>query len=143
MQGSERLDAAMALLADAPCRPSTTRDADLLEAAERWEALGRLVDARRIALAGEIEWRSRDQIGTAGLARSHGDRNGAELIARELRIGAREAQRRTGFGLRLRSRLSMQGEELPGLWPRVAAALEAGTIGQDATRVIVEALGAI
>ena len=35
----------------------------------------------------------------------------------------------------------MQGEELPGRWPHVAAALAAGTISVDAARVIVDALG--
>ncbi len=37
----------------------------------------------------------------------------------------------------------MQGEELPGRWAHVGAALAGGTISVDAARVIVDALGAI
>ena len=37
----------------------------------------------------------------------------------------------------------MQGEELPGRWAHVGAALAAGTISVDAARVIVDALGSI
>ncbi|MGN6742010.1 MAG: DUF222 domain-containing protein, partial [Amnibacterium sp.] len=113
------------------------------EEAEAWEALGRLVDARRVALAGEVAWRSRPQLGESSLARRQGERDAADLLARQLRIGRFEAKRRTALGLRVRSRLTLAGEEVPGRWPHVGAALAAGAMGVESARVIVEALGAV
>src|SRR5947209_4149095 len=125
------LGQATTLAADLQCGPAGMGDRQLLDDAEAWEALGRLVDARRVAIAGEIAWRSREQLGEHGLARRSGDRDATDLLARELLISGREARKRTALGLRVRSRLSMQGEELPGRWPHVAAALHAGTISVD------------
>ncbi|HEV7623627.1 MAG TPA: DUF222 domain-containing protein, partial [Amnibacterium sp.] len=142
MQDDLQLGQASALAA-APCRPAGMGDGQLLEETERLEALGRLLDAQRVALAGEIAWRSREQLGEQGLARRQGDRNAADLLARRLLIGGREARRRTALGLRLRTRLSLQGEELPPRWPHVARALLTGTIGVEAARIIVDALGSI
>ncbi|HEY8319857.1 MAG TPA: DUF222 domain-containing protein, partial [Amnibacterium sp.] len=137
------LGQAITVAGDLPCGPAGMGDRQLLEDAEAWEALGRLVDARRVAIAGEVAWRSREQLGEHGLARRQGDRDATDLLARELLISGREARKRTALGLRVRSRLSMQGEELPGRWAHVAAALAAGTISVDAARVIVDALGSI
>src|ERR1700712_4071360 len=100
MQEAVELERGVALIAAAPCRPAVLSDDDLLADVDRWEALGRLVDARRTALAGEVAWRSRDQVGEASLARRRGDRNGTDLLARELRISERAARRRTRLGLR-------------------------------------------
>ena len=143
MRTSEQLEAEATALGEVPCRPAVLDDRRLLEEIEAWERLGRLADARRTALAGEIAWRSREQIGEASLAKREGQRDAVDLLAHELRISTREAKRRTGLGLRLRSRLSLQGEELPARWAHVAAALEAGAIGVDAARVIVDALAAV
>ncbi|HEV7623803.1 MAG TPA: DUF222 domain-containing protein [Amnibacterium sp.] len=118
-------------------------DDGLLAHLEQWEALGRLADARRAALAGEVAWRSREQIGDASLARRRGDRDATDLLARELRISLQEARRRTALGIRVRAGLSITGEELPSRWPHVVAALDAGAIGADAARVIVDVLGAV
>ncbi|HET6826125.1 MAG TPA: DUF222 domain-containing protein, partial [Amnibacterium sp.] len=53
------------------------------------------------------------------------------------------AKRRTALGIRVRAGLSITGEEIPSRWTHVAAALEAGAIGVDAGRVIVDMLGAV
>ncbi|HEY0373369.1 MAG TPA: DUF222 domain-containing protein [Amnibacterium sp.] len=143
MQDHRWLGQAIDIVAGAPCGPAGMGDRQLLEDAEAWETLGRLVDARRVAIAGEIAWRSREQLGEHGLARRLGDRDATDLLARELLIAGREARKRTALGLRVRARLSMQGEELSGRWAHVGAALQAGTISVDAARVIVDALGSI
>ncbi|HEY8318346.1 MAG TPA: DUF222 domain-containing protein [Amnibacterium sp.] len=143
MEMADRLVAEATALGAVPCRPVALDDSRLLDEIEAWERIGRLADARRTALAGEIAWRSREQIGEASLAKREGQRDAVDLLAQELRISTREAKRRTALGLRLRSRLSLLGEELPGRWAHVAAALEAGAIGVDAARVIVDALGAV
>ena len=126
MRTSEQLEAEATALGEVPCRPAVLDDRRLLEEIEAWERIGRLADARRTALAGEIAWRSREQIGEASLAKREGQRDAVDLLAHELRISTREAKRRTALGLRLRSRLSLLGEELPARWAHVAAALEAG-----------------
>jgi hypothetical protein len=143
MQVAETLTTEATLLVGLPCRPAVLRDGDLLVELEGWEQLGRIVDAHRVELAGEVAWRSRDQIGDASLAKQQGDRDATDLLARELRIGVREARRRTALGLRVRSGLSITGEELPSRWTHVAAALTEARIGVDAARVIVEMLGAV
>ncbi len=143
MQVIEQLAAEALALAAVACRPAVLDDCRLLEQSEAWEAIGRLADARRVALAGEVAWRSREQLGDASLAKQHGDRDATDLLARQLRIGTREARRRTALGLRVRAGLSITGEVIPSRWAHVAAALEAGAIGVDAARVIVDALGAV
>jgi len=50
MQEAVELERGVALIAAAPCRPAVLSDDDLLADVDRWEALGRLVDARRAAL---------------------------------------------------------------------------------------------
>jgi hypothetical protein len=143
MQAGGQCMAEATVLAALPCRPVVMTDRDLLDELECWEQVGRIVDARRVALAGEAAWRSRDQLGDGALAKQHGDRDATDLLARELRIGVREARRRTALGIRVRTGLSMTGEELPSRWTHVAAALAEARIGVDAARVIVDMLGAV
>ena len=93
------LGQATTVVAAIPCGPAGMGDRQLLEDTEAWEALGRLVDARRVALAGEVAWRSREQLGEHGLARRSGDRDATDLLARELLISGREARKRTALGV--------------------------------------------
>ncbi|MDQ1513663.1 MAG: hypothetical protein QOC59_1505, partial [Microbacteriaceae bacterium] len=58
-----------------PGRPLS--DEQLLADAEAWEILGRLVDARRVAAAAEVEWRSRPSLSGDGLASRLEVRDGA------------------------------------------------------------------
>ncbi|HET6825824.1 MAG TPA: hypothetical protein VFH64_07855, partial [Amnibacterium sp.] len=109
MEIPERLATAAEQLAAAVCRPALMDERQLLDESEAWERLGRIVDARRVALAGEVAWRSREQLGDASLARRRGDRDGTDLLARELRVGVREARRRTALGIRVRTGLSVTG----------------------------------
>jgi hypothetical protein len=143
MQAVERLTQEGEALLGVPCRPAVMSERQLLEEAAAWERLARVADARRVALAGEIAWRSREQIGEASVARRRGARDAADLLARELRIGVREARRRTALGLRVRTRLTLLGEEVPGRWVHVGAALSEGRVGVEAARVIVDMLGSV
>jgi Domain of unknown function (DUF222) len=61
-------------------------------------------------------------------------------LAARLRISPNEVQRRMKTAARLRPRRQLTGPPLPPELPRVAAAVEAGTIGEDHLRVIVHAL---
>src|SRR4051794_36183039 len=69
-------------------------DQDLIDEAAAWEALGRIADARRAAVAAEVQWRSRPQLADAGLAFGRGERSATDLLTKELRISSREARRR-------------------------------------------------
>ncbi|HEY8319408.1 MAG TPA: DUF222 domain-containing protein [Amnibacterium sp.] len=110
---------------------------------EAWEAIGRLIDARRIAAAAEIEVRSAPARGDAGLAFVRGRKDAADLIADLARVGLREAKRRIGIGLALQPRLTLAGDEVPGRYPELAAAVQAGEVGLESARIIVETLHAV
>ena len=116
------------------------RDEDLLAEAAALEAAGRVLDARRAAVAAEVQWRSRPQLRDAGLAARQGERNGVDLLVKECRISSREARRRIMIGTPLASRLSLTGEETEGRFPALAAAVTAGAVPLDSARVIVDAL---
>jgi hypothetical protein len=79
------------LLADDDVR--ALGDEDLLVDAAVTEQLGRLVDGRRVAVAGEVADRSRRELGTEGLAASRGCRNANELLQRVTLVAARTEQR--------------------------------------------------
>jgi Domain of unknown function (DUF222) len=135
-----------ALTASAGALGSSVRglgDDDLIDEAAAWEALGRVTDARRAALAAEAQWRSRPQLADAGLAFRRGERSATDLLTRELRISSREAKRRITIGTALAPRVALNGEELEGRYPSVTAAVQEGHIGLDAAKVIVETLDGV
>src|SRR4051794_41891303 len=98
MAAGTQTEAIMASLRALPAPGRTASDEELLAYADAWEAIGRLVDGRRAAVAAEVAWRSRPQVGDAGLAFRHGDRSAVDLLTRRLRISAREAGRRIAIG---------------------------------------------
>jgi hypothetical protein len=116
------------------------RDEDLLAEAAALEEAGRLLDARRAAVAAEVQWRSRPQLRDDGLASRMGERNAVELLEKECRISTREARKRIAIGTPLAPRLSLTGEELEGRFPVLAAAVTAGAVPLDSARVIVDHL---
>jgi hypothetical protein len=126
-----------------PAAGRAASDAELLADAEAWEAIGRLIDGRRAAVAAEVAWRSRPQLAAAGLAFGQGQRNGVDLLTRNLRISSREASRRIAIGGPVTPRSSLTGEELPGRFPTVAAAVQQGEIALDAARIITDTLTAV
>ncbi|MDQ1513760.1 MAG: hypothetical protein QOC59_1602, partial [Microbacteriaceae bacterium] len=122
----------------APGRACT--DDELLDDAEAWEALGRLVDARRVAAAAEVEWRSRPQLSADGLASRLEQRSGAALLSERLLISNREAKRRINLGAALAPQYSLTLEELPGRLPATGAALCNGEIPAESARLIVDVI---
>jgi hypothetical protein len=115
-------------------------DEELLTTATVLEEAGRVLDARRAALAAEVQWRSRPQLGDDGLAAQQGERNGVDLLAKECRISTQEARRRIRIGTPLAPRLSLTGEETEGRFPVLAAAVAAGAVPLDSARMIVDTL---
>ncbi|WP_168186225.1 HNH endonuclease signature motif containing protein [Agromyces badenianii] len=107
-------------------------DDELLTITGVIERLGRLVDARRVAYAGEIGERSRVELGSERLSSRKGCRSAAELVERVTQVSSAEARRRLALGAATRPRQGFTGEVLEPRFPHVAAALAAGDLGVDA-----------
>ena len=104
------------------------------------ERLGRLLDTARVRAAAELADRSRFGLGNDSLAFRLGHGKAALLVEALTRVSPREASRRIRLGASTRSTRGFDGDLLPSAHPRVAEALEEGTIGIDAAEVIVRCL---
>ncbi|MGW9113452.1 DUF222 domain-containing protein [Microbacterium sp. NPDC055683] len=112
-------------------------DGDLVALAARVEHLGRIVDALRVRVAGEVSERSR---GADGVAGRHGCRTASELLERVTGASGREVRARIRVDDRTRERTALTGEALPPVREHVAAGIGAGLLGQDAARGILKAV---
>lgn len=110
---------------------------DLVRGAEE---AGRVVDAARVLLAGEVARRSRASLGAERLCARYGCRNAAELITRITHVSRSTALERIRLAEPLVPSWSLSGEPLPALFPEVARALEWGHLGTDTTRAVTRAL---
>lgn len=119
---------------------SAWTDADLLQVMGVLEALGRLVDSRRTALAGEVAERSRAELGDQRLSARRGCRSAAELVERVTQASGAKARRRILVGTATRVRAGLTGEPAEAMFPQVAAALAAGELGADAAGMIIREL---
>ena len=132
---------ATAVLADVvSLQFATLTDGELCDSVSRLEAAGRLLDAARVQLAGEVEERSRIELGTGGLAYRFGHRRGAHLVEQLARVSQAEAVRRVRLGTAVRDRVSLLGEPLPPAYPVLATALADGSVGVDAAAAITRNL---
>jgi hypothetical protein len=111
-------------------------DAGLLARAAEIERAGRLIDADRVAVAGEISHRSRSSLGDEGLSRSENFVSPVKLLAAVTGVSSREAKARLDLGRRLRSAELLGGLPGPDPFPAVAAALAAGALPVEAAAVI-------
>ena len=116
------------------------RDEELLIHVADVERLGRLVDALRVAAAGEVDERSALERGEASLSRRHQCASSALLIEQLTRTSQSESLRRVRLGRATAEQLTLTGEIVAALFDHVAAALSAGELGLDAAAVIVRHL---
>lgn len=123
----------------AAVRPSLLTDDGLLLAAADVERLGRIVDAARVALAGEIGDRCRVEHGTERLSLRKGCRNANELVQRVTRVSSKSAEQRLRLGSQTRRPVTAAGPA-PARFDIVADALATGSIGTDAAWAIVSIL---
>ncbi|WP_243064273.1 HNH endonuclease signature motif containing protein [Humibacter sp. RRB41] len=107
------------------------------------EILGRTVDALRVAVAVEVQERSRPTLGSDRLSARQGCRAGIELIARVTQVSEATANRRCRVGAGIRARDTLTGEVLPAAFPKVAEAMDAGELGVDSASAIITALSAV
>lgn len=115
-------------------------DDDLVVALIEAEAVGRRVDALRVALAGEVAERSRRELGSESLAARRGCRTGAELVQRATGVARATALRRIRLGAAVRPGTSLTGEVLPPRFSAVAEGLARGALGVDAACAVVDTL---
>jgi hypothetical protein len=104
------------------------------------EAVLRAVSAIAVGGAAEVADRSRRELGSDGLAQSHGCSTPGALLESIARISGAEAGRRIHLGSALRSGTTLTGEPLPPRFPALAQAVANGTVGTEAATVIVRAL---
>jgi hypothetical protein len=117
-----------------------TGDDTVLAVTAAVEGIGRRVDALRLECAGEIGERSRVSLGPASLAARKGCGNAAELLTRVTRVSHSSARTRLKLGGETGAQLSISGVQFPARFPRIAAALEAGTLGVDSAHAILAGL---
>ncbi|MEO7147101.1 MAG: DUF222 domain-containing protein [Terrimesophilobacter sp.] len=118
-------------------------DDTLLQAAGALERLGRRLGAFQVAVAAEIDHRSRHELGADGLAASKGCRTSTELLERITLASGETISKRLKIGRNTRTRHSFVGEQLPAQFPNVAEALAAGTLGVDSAHSIIRGLTSI
>ncbi|MDH2444431.1 DUF222 domain-containing protein [Amnibacterium sp. CER49] len=140
MESTARVRQATDVLRITSAADRRSTDRDLLADAQAWEELGRLVDARRLAVAAEVEWRSRPGLGSDGLAAREEQKGGKELLAERLLISTSEAKRRISLGSALAPRWSFTDEPLPGRAPMLADAVQHGTVPLESARLILVTL---
>jgi hypothetical protein len=116
-------------------------DDRLLLFAASAERVGRLADAVRVAGAGEIEDRSRLELGAGRLSARRGCRTPAELIERVTQASSATARKRMALGRQLRTRYTITGVPCPPDFPAVAAAVAEGSLGRDSAEAILSSLG--
>lgn len=120
--------------------PAGWTDDELLANAGALEALGRVVDAHRVAVAGEVAERSRVELGDQRLSTRKGCRSAVELVERVTQVSGFEARRRITIGAATRLRDGFAGEPGEARFPAVASALGEGEVGADAAAVIIREL---
>jgi hypothetical protein len=128
------------LVAVAGVRLAGATDEELCALTVAVEDAGRLLDALRIATAGEVGDRSTPGLGHDGLAFRLGHGKAVLLLAALTRASNAEAARRLKLGAATRSRTTIDGTMLESFHPLVTGALDAGEIGVEAAARIVRAL---
>ncbi|GAA2242652.1 HNH endonuclease [Herbiconiux moechotypicola] len=116
-------------------------DAELLAAVVSVERVGRLVDAARVRLAGEVGARSRSELGDEGLSRAQNFATPAVLLAVTAGVSVRQARSRVELGVRMRGPVLLGGGVGAAPFPVVSAAFTAGSLAVEAAGVITRVCG--
>ncbi|PSL39688.1 HNH endonuclease [Labedella gwakjiensis] len=101
------------------------------------ERLGRLVDAARVALAGDAEQRTGGPVDALAALRFA---SAVDAVATLTGLADRDAKRRIRLGATLNAGLSLTGAETRSVYPSVARAVSAGNLGVDAATILTDAL---
>ncbi|PRA78483.1 HNH endonuclease signature motif containing protein [Microbacterium sp. MYb66] len=102
--------------------------------------LRRRLDAVQVAVAAGISHESRPELGVQSLAKQHGFRTPATLIAAATGVSTGDASRLVKVGEATASRTDLVGVPRPARYPVVRDALGAGVLGAPAAALIVAVL---
>jgi len=119
---------------------SGLRDDDLLLHLAEVERLGRLVDALRVAAAGEVDARSGRERGNDSLSGHYQCTTAAQLVELVTLTSSAEAARRVRVGRAITASPNLIGAPLPAAFEHVAGAISAGRLGVDAAAAIIRHL---
>ncbi|GAA1230838.1 5-methylcytosine-specific restriction protein A [Microbacterium phyllosphaerae] len=113
---------------------------ELLGAHRAVGEMQRCLDGLHAELAAAIAHESRPELGPEGLAKQHGYRSAAAMIAATTGGAHGDAKRLITVGQAAAPRTNLLGEALPAKYPALATALAAGEISVAAAAVIVALL---
>ena len=135
-EAMDRLDEAWADAGDATglARPR------LVTANEAIGLLRRRLDALQAEVAAEIAHESRPELGPDSLAKQHGFRSTAQLIASTTGSSAGDAARLVKVGEAIAPRTNLVGEPVPAKYPAVRRAVCAGRMSTSAASLIIALL---
>ncbi|MFE5410212.1 hypothetical protein ACFQ7C_15275, partial [Microbacterium sp. NPDC056569] len=113
---------------------------ELVDALRVVERLGRITDAARLALAGEVGRRADSEFGDEAITARFGCGSAQELVERATLVSAATARARLRDAKAVTGRLTLTGQSRPAPLEHARAALEAGRLSADALTTIVDAL---
>src|SRR5688572_3166869 len=126
-----------ALRGDAQRALSHRELVDVLGVVER---LGRMTDAARLALAGEVGRRADSEFGDDSITAKFGCGSAQELLERTTLVSAATARARLRDAKAITGRVTLTGQTRPAPLEHARAALAAGRLSADALTTIVDAL---
>lgn len=107
----------------------------LLELGQQLEHLSRTVYAAQVHLAGEVD--------TAALASARSCPSTAALLRQSLNISAADAIGRVKAARQILPRQQVSGPDAPPLLPTLRDAVDAGAVGSEHVRIIVDTMGKV
>lgn len=113
---------------------------ELVEALQAIERLGRVTDAARLALAGEVGRRADSEFGEDSITAVFGCGFAAELMERATRVSPATARSRLRDAKAITGRVTLTGQTRPAPLEHARVALVSGRLGADALTTIVDAL---
>lgn len=114
--------------------------AKLLDVLESMGVMQRRLDGLQAEVAAAVAFESRPELGAEGMAKRHGYRSAAAMVAAVLGGSSGDAARFVKVGQAVAPRTSLLGDVLPAKYPALAKALAAGTLGVQAAALIVTLL---
>lgn len=114
--------------------------AELIHALGVVERLGRITDAARLALAGEVGRRADAEFGEDSITARFGCGSAAELVERTTGVSAATARARVRDAKAITGRVTLTGQSRPAPLEHARAALVSGRLSADALTTIADAL---
>ncbi|MEV5072494.1 DUF222 domain-containing protein [Microbacterium sp. LMI12-1-1.1] len=113
---------------------------ELVDALAVVERLGRITDAARLALAGEVGRRADSEFGDDAITAQFGCWSAQELVERTTLVSSSTARARLRDAKAITGRVTLTGQTRPAPLEHARAALAAGRLSADALTTIVDAL---